>query len=240
MASIRPYIIVNGVSSNTVSGLMITELPPITKAPKRVLNEVIDGRDGDIVTELGFSAYDKPLKVALFGSYDVDRVIEFFNTEGVITFSNELDKYYRFKIYEQADFNRLLRYKTADINIHVQPFKFLVNETPVNATIGTSPNSVTVTNAGNIYAKPTIKITGSGAVALSINGTELLNITLDDNGETIIINSEDLNAYATDGTLLNRQVVGNYDNIKLNKGANTVTVTGIITALQVTKYSRWV
>ena len=240
MASIRPYITINGVSSTTKAGLIITELPPIVKAPKRVLQEAIDGRDGDIITDLGYGAYDKPLKIGLSGSYDVDSIIQYFNQEGVIIFSNEPDKCYRFNIFEQIDFNRLLRFKTADVNIHVQPFKYKVNESPVNATIGASPNSVTVTNAGNIYSKPLIKIVGAGAVALSINGTELLNIDLDELGETIFIDSETMNAYDTNGDFMNRQVVGNYDNIKLNTGANTVTVTGAITALQITKYSRWV
>lgn len=240
MASIRPYITINGVSSTTKAGLIISELPPIVKAPKRVLQEAVDGRDGDIITDLGYGAYDKPLKIGLSGSYDVDSIIQYFNQEGVIIFSNEPDKYYRFNIYEQIDFNRLLRFKTADVNIHVQPFKYKVNESPVNATIGISPNSVTVTNAGNIYSKPLIKIVGAGAVALSINGTELLNIDLDELGETIFIDSETLNAYDTNGDFMNRQVVGNYDNIKLNTGANTVTVTGAITALQITRYSRWV
>ena len=240
MASIRPYIIINGVSSTTKAGLLITELPPITKPPQGVLEEVIDGRDGDIITELGYSAYDKPLKIGLAGSYDVDAIIEYFNQKGVIIFSNEADKYYNFAIYEQIDFERLLRYKTASINIHVQPYKYKVGETPITPTIGTSPNSVTVTNAGNIYSKPLIKIVGAGAIALSINGTELLDIELDELGETIFIDSETMNAYGTDGAFMNRQVEGNYDNIKLNKGVNTVTVTGAITALQITKYSRWI
>ena len=59
-----PYILINGVDSRTITGLLITELPPISKPLQRTLVETIDGRDGDIVTPLGFSAYDKPCKIA--------------------------------------------------------------------------------------------------------------------------------------------------------------------------------
>lgn len=238
--NIQPYIIINGVSSRTIAGLIVTKLPPISKPLERTLIETVDGRDGDIITPLGYSAYDKPFSVGLAGNYNIDEVIVFFNSEGVITFSNEPDKYYRFKIIEQIDFERLLRFKTADAVAHVQPFKLSTTEQPLTPTLGSSPNEITVTNSGNIIARPTIEITGAGVVTLALNGVNQLEITLDDDGETIIIDSEKMNAYAQDGlTLLNRQVVGDYDKIKLNKGANTLTLTGNATALTISKYSRW-
>lgn len=237
--NIQPNITINGVNSLSIQGLMITELPPITKAPKRVLIEAIDGKDGDTITDLGYSAYDKPLKIALVGAFDIDSIIKFFDSEGVITFSNEPDKYYRFTIYEQIDFARLLRFKTAEINIHVQPFKFSTLEEPIEFDVGASPNEVSVFNAGNTISKPTITITGSGDLVLSINGVELLNISLDALGETIIIDTEEMNAYAENGAFLNRQVIGNYDNIKLITGENSIVITGTITALAISKYSRW-
>ena len=240
MANIQPYVIINGVNSRTITGLIISKLPPITKAPKRVLQEAIDGRDGDIITELGYSAYDRPLEIGLAGAFNIDQVIEFFNSSGVVIFSDEPDKYYNFTIFEGIDFNKLLRFKTASVVFHVQPYKFKVDETPLTPTMSTSPNSVTITNAGNVSASPIIEITGSGDVTLNLNGADLLEIALDALGEKIIIDTESMNAYATDGAFLNRQVAGDYDKIKLNKGANTLTLTGTVTALKITKYSRWI
>ena len=126
-----PYVGINGISSNTVNGLLIQSLPPISKPKLRTSIEEIDGRDGDIVTTLGYSAYDKPIKIGLFGDYNVDDVIEFFNTEGTIVFSNEPDKYYNFALYEAIDFEKLIRFKTATVKIHVQPFKYSEDETTI-------------------------------------------------------------------------------------------------------------
>lgn len=120
----RNYIILNGQNSNDISGLLIQSLAPISKPLMRTEIEEIDGRDGDITTKLGYSAYDKQITIGLFGNYDVDQVIAFFNSEGTATFSNEPDKYYNYQIYDQIDFERLVRFKTATVTLHCQPFKF--------------------------------------------------------------------------------------------------------------------
>lgn len=118
------YVILNGVKSTNIKGLLIQSLPPISKPLMRTSVEEIDGRDGDIVTKLGYSAYDKPMSIGLFGDYDVDEVIQFFDSEGTVIFSNEPDKFYNYQIIDQIDFEKLINFKTATVTFHVQPFKF--------------------------------------------------------------------------------------------------------------------
>lgn len=128
----KNYVIINGVNSNTITGLMINELPPITKPQMRAIQEEIDGRDGDITTNLGYSAYDKTITIGLFGTgYDINNIISFFNGEGTIVFSNEDDKYYNFKILNQIDYVALQKFKSASITFHCQPFKYPLTETPL-------------------------------------------------------------------------------------------------------------
>lgn len=118
------YIELNGEKSTSVKGLIIQSLPPITKPKMRTSIENIDGRDGDIVTKLGYSAYDKQLSIGLHGDFDIDDAIAFFDSEGEVVFGNEPDKYYRYSILEQIDFERLIRFRTAKVKMHVQPFKY--------------------------------------------------------------------------------------------------------------------
>ena len=237
-----PYLIINGVSSKSVTGLLIQTLPPISKPKVRTSIEEIDGRDGDIVTTLGYAAYDKPITIGLKGDYNVDDVIEYFNTSGKITFSNELDKYYKFAIYDTIDFNRLIRFRTANINIHVQPFKYSIDEPPItyeNVKDQTIAN-LSVRNTGNIYSRPKLTITGSNTITVYVNNKQIFSIELSAAGETIIIDAEEMNATDPEGNYLNRQVTGDYDNFKLPIGANNLRVTGTFTSVTVENYSRWI
>ena len=117
------YIELNGEKSTNVKGLIIQSLPPITKPKIRTSKEEIDGRDGDIVTKLGYAAYDKEVSIGLHGDFDIDDAIAFLDSEGEVVFSNEPDKYYRYQILDEIDFERLVRFRTAKVKMHVQPFK---------------------------------------------------------------------------------------------------------------------
>ena len=125
----RYYVEINGESSLNIQGLMIQSLPSISKPLMRSKQETIDGRDGDIVTKLGYSAYDKTLKIGLWGNYDINEIIAFFNQEGEIVFSNEPDKYYRFTILNRDDYvSQLDKFRTCTIALHCQPYKYKLNE----------------------------------------------------------------------------------------------------------------
>jgi len=235
-----PYIIINGVVSKNIEGLLIQSLPPISKPKIRTSTEEIDGRDGDIVTTLGYGAYDKTFSIGLKGDYNVDDVIEYFNTSGKITFSNELDKYYKFATYNKIDFNRLVRFKTANVTVHVQPFKYSLDEPPITDISGAYDTYLSVRNTGNIYSKPKLIINGSNTINVYLGNTQIFNINLSAAGETIIIDAESMNATDEAGNYLNRQVTGDYDNFRLATGINELKITGYKTSVTLENYSRWI
>lgn len=364
----RNTIELNGVSSATIKGLLIQSLPPITKPLMRTTVEEIDGRDGDIITDLGFAAYDKQISIGLYGDFEIDDVIEYFNGQGTVTFSNEPDKYYYYQIINQIDFERLVRFRTATVTLHVQPFKFSTSEVeksfdfvenllsipdytnannnvtvkvtgdtisfegtataatefyvPISALtlnpgsytltatasglgstacsirlIGSAPSnsdsfggryatltdgtvtiqdtletakeygylwfyvnagvdiyftltvslqnnatpSVNIRNNGNYYSRPTMTISGSGTVNLSLNGQQLFVIYFNDNYPQITIDTTAMEAYQdTPDNLANRYVDGDYNNFRLNPGPNTITWTGNVSQLKINNYSRWI
>lgn len=360
------YVVLNGVKSNTIKGLLIQELPPISKPLMRTEIEQIDGRDGDIVTNLGYSSYDKQMTIGLYGDYDIDDVIGYFASSGTVTFSNEPDKYYNYQVIQQIDFERLIRFRQATVTFHVQPFKYsavgddvtvsadnwkgLPNNVitkngititandgsitfsgsgasgyteiylPINAIgldagsytlqltangsgaqacptrlIGSLPSDadtfggtyvsltnngtatqtatlaaaktfnylwfyitpnvtlnftlavsllgsditgMTVQNMGNTFSRPTIQLMGSGTIDLSINGNQVLTISLGEQ-ESITIDAAAMNAYSGD-LLMNRSVTGDYDNVVLQAGSNTISWDGDVQSVEVMHVSRWI
>lgn len=232
-------ITLNGHHSSDVDGLLISSLPPISKPLIRTKVETIDGRDGDIVTKLGYSAYDKTVQIGLKGSYNVDDVIAFFDSEGEVIFSNEADKFYRYQIIEQIDFEKLIRFKTAKVVFHCQPFKYSAIEEEKTFDIA-DQTSVSVFNRGNTESKPKITLYGSGALTLKINGTDALEVTIDAGYITIDVN--EMQAYKGN-TFLNRKVTGDYSDCKLKVGTNVISViswTGSVTKVIVDNYTRWI
>lgn len=231
----RQYIVLNNKNSLEITGLFISKLPPITKPAIRYNITEIDGRDGDLVSKLGYSAYDKELEISILSDCNLNEIISFFDSEGIVTFSDEPTKYYRYKILEQIDFEKLIKFRTATVTFHVQPFKYSAIDERTEYTI-TNEQEINITNNGNISSKPIITLYGSGTINLSLNGIQLFVIELDG---SIVLNIEEMNAYK-DNILANRSVIGNYDTFSLQPGKNTISWTGTITKLSFENYSRWI
>lgn len=231
------YVILNGTKSTAVQGLLIQELPPISKPLIRSNIETIDGRDGDIITKLGYAAYDKQLLIGLYGKYNIDDIIEYFNSEGTVTFSNEDEKYYKYQILEAIDFERLIRFRQATVTLHVQPFKYSLSEGDTEYSLK-NDTEILVNNSGNIFSKPVITLYGSNTCGVYLNGSQVFSIEFGTN-DNITIDTEALEAYSG-STLKNRIVTGNYNNFYLPVGANTIKFTGSVTRCFIKNYSRWI
>ncbi len=237
------YVILNGNKSTAVQGLLIQELPPVSKPQMRSSIETIDGRDGDLITRLGYAAYDKILTIGLKKDADINDVISYFvnNNEGAVTFSNEPDFYYRYSILEAIDFERLIRFRQAKVTMHIQPFKFSLNEGNTEFLLPADKNLLVI-NSGNIYSKPIISIKGFGDVNVSLNGTQIFTIRFSTTAaETITIDTEAMEAY-DDRKLRNRDVTGDYNKLHLQIGRNAIKFsgTGIVSEVLIEKYSRWI
>lgn len=235
------YVILNGVKSNTIKGLLIQSLPPISKPLIRTQVEEIDGRDGDIVTALGYSAYDKTMEIGLCGDYNVDDVVQYFDSSGTVTFSNEPDKYYLYQITEQIDFARLIRFKTATVTFHVQPFKY----SAVENSFSFSNNVLNVKDYA--AAKNGITLTASNG-KITVNGTGITatefyvpiqNQTVSAGNYTLTASASGTNASAASIRLIKSapsnadSFGGNYLGLQNNA---TATMSGTVSASTVYGY----
>ena len=220
--------------SRYINGLVICELPPISKPQMRIRETLIDGVDGSVIEELGYAPYDKPLAIGLTQKADIDEVINFFSGTGEVVFSNEPDKYYKAHIVNQIDYARLVRFKTATVVFRVQPFKYKASEQPI--TIPTSQGVYNVENWGNKTSKPLIHITGTGTVECTVNGNIMFSYTFPDNETEVYIDSEMQDAYL-DSVLKNRNMVGEFPILQI--GANEITFTGTVTEVEILARSRW-
>lgn len=222
-------IIWKGVSSTTINGLLISELPPISKPAMRVKETTIDGRDGSIIEELGYSSYDKNVVIGLHGNFDINKVIKYFTGEGEVVFSNEPDKVYTAKIVGQIDYNRLLRYRQATIPFRVQPFKHKLNEAYKPApTATTKGTSIVLNDSANATIKNIVVGDGSkteGQVEITTMGKNLLpypyaNTTKSQNGITFIDNGD--GSVTIDGTATADAFLNLQENVEYGGSMNAI------------------
>lgn len=228
-------IIWKGIDSNTIPGLIICELPPITKPKMKTSIIKIDGRDGDIVEELGYESYTKNISIGLARNYKIDEVIKYFTGTGTLELSNEPNKIYNCKIIDKIDYEKLLRFKKAIVKFHTQPFKYLKNESIVEQTI-TTQTSINVENIGLEISKPIITLEGTGTIEISINNKTIFKYTFPDNETKVVIDSIEEEAYL-EGVYKNRNMLGEFP--KLQVGENIITWTGTITKIKIEPKSRW-
>lgn len=230
------YLIWKGIDSRDVKGLIVSELPPITKPKMRVRIDTIDGKDGSEITNLGFEAYTKTVKIGLTRNYDIDNIINWLHGEDFVQFSNEPDKYYKAKVVEQIDFEKLLRFRTAEIKFYTQPFKY--SATDGKKTVNVSGLTTTeIRNAGNYFSKPAITFTGTGTINISVNGLQKCVLNLGSASESITLDADKQEAYSGT-TLKNRQMDGQF--ITFEVGKNTITWTGNLTKIELLNFSRWI
>lgn len=220
--------------SSLIKGLIISELPPITKPRKRVLETLIDGVDGSIIEDLGYEPYNKPLLIGLTKDADIDEIIDYFNGEGNIVFSNEPNKYYKVNVIDQIDYERLLRFKTATVTFRTQPHKYLYKETYQKFENPTG--TLVAINQGLESSKPTMTLKGSGTVEFKLEGITIFSYTFPSGETEVTIDSEKEDAYLG-SVLKNRNMIGEFPIFK--RGKNTITLTGAVTELSVIANSRW-
>lgn len=228
-------IIWKGKSSREIKGLIITDIPPITKPKLRINKTSIEGRDGDIVETVGYESYSKSIGIGLTRNYDIDEIIKYFSGDGELVIGDEPSKVYLAGIYDDIDYERLLSLRKATIKFHVQPFKYLKDEQPVVQEIQ-DETFLNVFNQGLEIAKPIIQLEGTGVIEISINGTTIFQYKFPDEETKVTIDSLEEEAYQ-DGIFKNRNMIGEFP--KLDVGNNTISWTGTLTKIVVEPKSRW-
>lgn len=168
----RDYIILNGVDSRSVRGLLIQSLPNIQKPQMRTQIDEIGGRDGDVVTKLGYAAYDRVVRIGLHGDYDEEAVTKFFNTSGTAVFANEPLRVYEYAVYEPIEYDKLIRFRQADVTLHVQPFKLLNGEMPLvyqpRGTLMFSPEVVEANDVRAVGNEESCTLAGTATAAANL------------------------------------------------------------------------
>jgi len=212
------YFIYNGINSKDM-GVVLKSLPPITK-PKRKIEAIqVPGRNGKLyIDENCYETISVSLECALKRNVDPRKITEWLVEFGTITFSDEIDKFYKAAIINSIPLSRVFRvYREFIIQLELQPIAMSIEEYEYNC----NDNDIhTLDIESTALMNPYIKVTGSGEVQLTINNS-ICNLNIDD--EYIELDCELQNAFK-DVENKNNKMNGEFPILK--PGENKIQVIG--------------
>jgi len=224
---------INGVSAMS-KGIYTEDITPPCRPSKRLNLESVPGRSGFLAN--GDDSYNQYVRyVTCFAEDNANlaAVWEFLDGATTVRFSTDAGHYQQCVSVDEVDPEAFTSSSCSfTVAFTCQPYRYIY---PVAEEVTLEASGVTVNNAGRLPSAPRIKISGSGAMTLTVGG-ELVRIT----GGTVIIDSELMDCFDEDGiTLANSRVsllAGHFP--ALQPGANTISYTGAVTSVRVLKRER--
>lgn len=217
--------IFNDISSDDL-GLIIKEMPPITKAAKNIESIAVNGRNGNLHIDNGtYSSVNITIKCVVKDLTKIDNIKSCLEGTGTLKLSTVPDRTFVATIKNQIDFSKYLSVlREFPLQLELEPFSFS-NSKELNYD---SSNSFTV--EGNVKTYPNITITGVGTVTINNISFEVLEtgITLDCDLMNCFNNGIDKN---------NMVIIDEFP--YLTPGKNNLTLGTGITNVKIEYTERW-
>ena len=217
-----------GISSTDMQVIIEEEEHFIARAAKRYEAIEIDGRDGAIFDEKGYSCIERPIYVQCLNVNKIDDILAWLDGEGEFEYK---DRKTIARFYSELEPQREACIRIIDTNFIRDPFWYKKNDEYVTVTNN-------VINEGNIYSRPIIRLekTNYDSVDIEISGIRFQYSFNDD--DYVEIDCEEKTALY-EGLNRNRQLIISYDYPKLSPGNNTVTIKEGGCTIKAKRKDRW-
>lgn len=240
----RQDVIFNGISGSSLK-VYAVERPALPVAEKRRQEIEVAGRDGVLTIDSGdFTEKELTIKfnfIVPHGKWNerCQEIKEWLSAENCeLQLSDDTDHFYRVNYVSIKEIKRPSeRIGTFEaVFVTRDGLRYLKNgqsETQVS-TSGTTLN--------NKYVRcfPTFKIRGNGTFSIEITHNSVVKKMTGQVSGDMIIDTENMLAYRNDGTSQNRLVTGDYSDLWLEKGNNTIKANaGISSSATVSIIPNW-
>lgn len=220
--------IFNNISSDDMEVVVEEEEHFLGRASQRYLKTEIEGKNGALFEEQGYSVIERPMKIQILNINKLDKILEWLNGTGILEYKNRITKA---RFYSEISPIRTANIKIADITFIRDPFWNKKIDEYV-----TIENSVI--NEGNIYSEPIIK--------LEKNTLDKIDITVNDVRFIYNFNNEgfveiDCENQTVEYNKLNRnrQIEIGYKLPTLKTGTNEIIIHEGDATVKIKRKDRW-
>lgn len=217
-----------GISSKDMGVIIEEEEHFLARAAKRYEMTEIEGKDGAIYEELGYSSVERPIKIQILDISKLDEILAWLNGEGELEYK-ERKTIARF--YNELDPERKACIKVIDTTFIRDPFWYKAIDEFSNV-------SEDITNIGNIASRPIIRLekVNTDSIDLTIGGVRFLYNFGEDSYVEIDCEKKDI---LYDNLRRNRQIKIGYLFPKFEVGNNIITVHNGDAIIKVKRKDRW-
>lgn len=200
-------------------GIVVEKTPTISKGKKRIDTYTIDGRNGFLSIDKGtYEPFSLQVECHAKETANFDEIKAFLDGYGTLTFDNERE--YTAIVNNAIPFEKVQMFKSFAVQFMVNPIAHDITPTTIDIT---NEEEFTISGATALM-HPTITITATGDVTVTINGT---TFSLDDADGTYILDCEN-KVITKNGLNASNIMSGDFPTF-IN--SNTITTLGTITSL---------
>lgn len=216
-----------GISSQDMQVVIEEEEHFIARAAQRYEVTEIEGRDGAIFDELGYSYVERPIFVQCLNTDKIDDILAWLNGEGEFEYKGRVTTA---RFYSQLEPQRAACIRIIDTMFIRDPFWYKAEDDYEEI-------SEEIENTGNIESRPIIKLTKttSDSVDITINGTRFIYNFFDNFVE---IDCEE-KTVECNGLNRSRQLEIGYEFPKLSAGTNLISINSGDCQIEIRRKDRW-
>lgn len=218
-----------GISSNEMKVIVEEEDNLIAKASLKYEQIDVDGMNGSIYNELGYSDVERSLKIYVMDISKIDDILSWLNGEGILEYKNRISKAF---FYSTIEPQRASSIKTIDFSFIRSPFWYDVNDQFVTVS------DENIYNYGNVYSMPIIKLEKNTSDSVDITVNDVRFIYNFDEDNKVEIDCEEMNA-TCDGILKNRNLEIDFEFPILKPGNNKILINSGDATIKIKRKDRW-
>ena len=206
----------------SAKGIVVEKTPTISKGKKNIETYTIDGRSGFLSVDKGtYQPFSLSIECHAKETANFDDIKAFLDGYGTISFDGVRE--YTAIVNNAIPFEKVQMFKSFVVQFMVNPIAHDINASTINL-LGLETFNIT---DANVEMYPTITITASGDVSVTINNN---SFTINDADGTYILDCEN-KVITNNGLNASNEMLGDFPTFV---NSNTIETDGTISALSAT------
>lgn len=218
----------NNISSIDMQVIVEEEDQFLGKASQRYVRTEIEGKNGALFEEQGYTTIDRQIKIQIMNPAKLDKIMSWLNGIGILEYKGRITKA---RFYNEINPVRTASIKTADVSLIRNPFWNKKRDEFVRVTD-------TILNEGNIYAEPIIKLQRNTSDSIDITINDVRFIYNFNNEEYVEIDCEE-KTVEYEKNNRNRQIEMGYKYPTIQPGENKIIIHSGDAKVFIKRKDRW-